>query len=92
MNAEKILLTNVDIAAPVKLLWLRLEEREKYLTEQNKLNTFVINNTQTQDLKFDVINFINYTWEQLRYYKVPADVIEMFKTKLTNVYKLHITS
>lgn len=88
MNAEKILLTNVEIDAPVKLLWLRLEEREKYLIEQNKLNTYVINNTQTQDLKFDVTNFINYTWEQLRYYKVPADVIEMFKTKLTNVYNL----
>ena len=88
MNPEKILLTNVEIDAPVKLLWLRLEEREKYLTEQNKLNTFVINNTQTQDLKYDVINFINYTWEQLRYYKVPADVIKMFQTKLTNVYNL----
>ena len=88
MNPEKILLTNVEIDAPVKLLWLRLEEREKYLIEQNKLNTYVINNTQTQDLKFDVTNFINYTWEQLRYYKVPADVIEMFKTKLTNIYNL----
>ena len=88
MNPEKILLTNVEIDAPVKLLWLRLEEREQYLIEQNKLNTYVINNTQTQDLKFDVTNFINYTWEQLRYYKVPADVIEMFKTKLTNVYNL----
>ena len=88
MNAEKILLTNVEIDAPVKLLWLRLEEREKYLIEQNKLNTFVINNTQTQDLKFDVTNFINYTWEQLRYYKVPVDVIRMFQTKLTNVYNL----
>ena len=88
MNAEQILLTNVEIDAPVKLLWLRLEEREKYLIEQNKLNTFVINNTQTQDLKFDVTNFINYTSDQLRYYKVPVDVIEMFKTKLTNVYNL----
>jgi hypothetical protein len=88
MNAEKILLTNVEIDAPVKLLWLRLEEREKYLIEQNKLNTFVINNTQTQDLKFDVTNFINYTWEQLRYYKVPIDVIKMFQTKLTYVYNL----
>ena len=88
MNAEKILLTNVEIDAPVKLLWLRLEEREKYLIEQNKLNTYVINNTQTQDLKFDVTNFINYTWEQLRYYKVPVDVIRMFQTKLTNVYNL----
>lgn len=88
MNAEQILLTNVEIDAPVKLLWLRLEEREKYLIEQNKLNTFVINNTQTQDLKFDVTNFINYTWEQLRYYKVPVDVIRMFQTKLTNVYNL----
>ena len=88
MNPEKILLTNVEIDAPVKLLWLRLEEREKYLIEQNKLNTYVINNTQTQDLKFDVTNLINYTWEQLRYNKVPADVLEMFKTKLTNVYNL----
>jgi len=88
MNPEKILLTNVDIAAPVKLLWLRLLEKEKYLIEQNKLNTFVINNTQTQDLKFDVINYINYTWEQIRYYNVSNEVTELFKSKLTDIYNL----
>jgi hypothetical protein len=85
---ENKILTDVNIAAPVKLLWTRLRDKENYLIQQKKLNTFFINDYQTKDNNADVVNYINFTWGELRKYNLPIEIIEIFKKRLTKIQQL----
>ena len=85
---ENKILTDVNIAAPVKLLWTRLRDKETYLIQQKKLNTFFISNYLTNDVKADTVNYINFTWGELRKYNLPMEIIEIFKNRLTKIQLL----
>jgi len=85
---ENKILTDVNIAAPVKLLWTRLRDKETYLIQQKKLNTFFISNYLTNDVKADTVNYINFTWGELRKYNLPMEVVEIFKRRLTKIQLL----
>ena len=85
---ENKIFTDINIAAPVKLLWTRLRDKENYLIQQKKLNTFFINDYQTRDNNADVVNYINFTWGELRKYNLPIEIIEIFKKRLTKIQQL----
>jgi hypothetical protein len=85
---ENKILTDVNIAAPVKLLWTRLRDKESYLIQQKKLNTIFISDYLTNDVKADTVNYINFTWGELRKYNLPMEVVEIFKNRLTKIQLL----
>jgi hypothetical protein len=85
---ENKILTDVNIAAPVKLLWTKLRDKETYLIQQKKLNTFFINDYQTKDNNADVVNYINFTWGELRKYNLPNEIVEIFKKRLNKIKQL----
>ena len=81
MNDDKI-------PGPVKKTWATIKEKEYNVLQQNKLDTIFINDYQQRDFNYEIINFINYTWQDIQVYNLPKDVLDIFKYKLTNLYNI----
>jgi hypothetical protein len=82
------IMNNDKIPGPVKKTWATIKEKEYYVLQQNKLNTIFINDYQQRDFNYEIINFINYTWQDIQVYNLPKDVLDIFKQKLTNLYNI----
>jgi hypothetical protein len=87
-NMDFTIMNDDTIPGPVKQIWASIRTKELYLIQQNKLNTVFINDYQQRDLNNELTNYINYTWQTLLTYKIPSNIIMMFKYRLRSLSKL----
>ena len=77
-----------SLPGPVKQMYSTIRNRELYLMQQQKLNTIYINDYQQRDSNIELTNYINITWQNLLEYKLPNDILLIFRNKLLNLAKL----
>jgi hypothetical protein len=71
-----------SLPGPVKQIWSSIKDKQLYLTKQKQLNTVFINDYQQRDSNIEIINYINMTWQSILMYKLPSNVLILFKNKL----------
>lgn len=86
-NDYKILM-NENIPGPVKNTWRKLKEKIKFIQQQNKLNTIYINDYLQRDNNYETMNFIKYTWEDIKVYNLSNEILNIFKLKLIELSNL----
>jgi len=81
-------LMNDNIPGPVKNAWRTIKQKIEFLKNQNKLNTIYINDYLQRDNNYEMMNFIKYTWDDIQVYNLSSDILDIFKTKLTELSQL----
>ena len=79
---DKKILINNDLPGPVRETWIAIKDKELYIANQKKNTNIYVQQYQLRDTKLEIINFINYTWQDLQNYNIPNDILLMFKNKL----------
>jgi hypothetical protein len=79
---DKKILINNDLPGPVRETWIVIKDKELYIANQKKNTNIYVQQYQLRDTKLEIINFINYTWQDLQNYNIPNDILLMFKNKL----------
>jgi hypothetical protein len=87
-NMDYLIMNDDNLPGPVKQIWSTIRTKESYILQQNKLNTLFINDYEQRDSNNELTNYINYTWQTLLIYKLPTNILMMFKYKLLNLSKL----
>jgi len=96
LDSNQLDITNVDyrimnddsLPGPVKQMYSTIRNKELYLIQQQKLNTIYINDYQQRDSNIELTNYINITWQSLLEYKLPYDILLIFRNKLLSLAKL----
>jgi hypothetical protein len=70
------------LPGPVKQIWSSIKDKQLFLMKQKQLNTVFINDYQQRDSNIEIINYINMTWQSILIYKLPSNVLILFKNKL----------
>jgi len=83
----KILINN-DLPGPVRDTWMTIKDREIYIINAKKNTNIYTYQYQLRDTKLEIINFINYTWQDLQNYNLPSDILIIFKNRLLQLSKL----
>jgi hypothetical protein len=83
----KILINN-DLPGPVRNTWTEIKDKELLLIHDKKQNNIYTLHYQLRDTKIEMVNFINYTWQDLKNYNLPSDILALFKKRLERLYKL----
>ena len=82
---QKILINN-DLPGPVRNTWMRIKDKEFQIIQQKKENNIYTKEYQLRDTKLEMINFINYTWQDLHNYNLCNQILELFKKRLMRLY------
>jgi hypothetical protein len=85
---DKKILINNDLPGPVRETWMTIKDREIYIINAKKDTNIYTYQYQLRDTKLEVINFINYTWQDLQNYNLPSDILIIFKNRLLGLSKL----
>ena len=88
MEEDKKILINNDLPGSVRQTWIRLKDKEIYIVNLKKEKNMYTFQYQLRDTKLEIINFINYTWQDLQNYKIPSDILLMFKNRLLRLSQL----
>ena len=83
---NKQILINNDLPGPVRNTWMRIKDKELQIIQQKKDLNIYIKEYQLRDTKLEIINFVNYTWQDLHNYKLPNNILELFKKRLMRLY------
>ena len=83
---DKQILINNDLPGPVRNTWMRIKDKELQIIQQKKDLNIYIKEYQLRDTKLEMINFVNYTWQDLNNYNLPLNILELFKKRLLRLY------
>ena len=83
---DKQILINNDLPGPVRNTWMRIKDKEIQFTKSKKENNIYTTEYQLRDTKIEMINFINYTWQDIQNYNLPENIIGLFKKRLLRFY------
>lgn len=83
---DKQILINNDLPGPVRNTWIRIKDKEIQIIQQKKDLNIYITEYQLRDTKLEMINFVNYTWQDLNNYKLPDNILKLFKKRLLRLY------
>ena len=86
LEEERQILINNDLPGPVRNTWIRIKDKELQIKRELQNNNIYIQQYQLRDIKVEIINFINYTWQDLRSYNLNYNIIELFKKRLLRLY------
>ena len=81
------ILDDDSIPGPVKQSWIKIKDKELYMTNQLKNKNIYTTEYQTRDDKVDLKNFINYTWQDIQSYNLSNEILLLFRTKLEGLKK-----
>ena len=86
LEEEKKILINNDLPGPVRNTWLRIKDKELQIKRDTSDKNIYIQEYQLRDTKLEMINFINYTWQDLRNYNIDLCILALFKKRLLRLY------
>ena len=81
------ILDDDSIPGPVKQSWIKIKDKELYMTNQLKNKNIYTTEYQARDDKVDLKNFINYTWQDIQSYNLSNDILVLFRTKLEGLIR-----
>jgi 6-phosphogluconolactonase (cycloisomerase 2 family) len=84
---HKILINN-DLPGPVRQTWMTIKDKEIYIMNQKKDTNVYTYQYQLRDTKLQIINYVNYTWQDLQNYNIPDDILDIFKNRLLKLSRL----
>jgi hypothetical protein len=82
LDDDKKILINNDLPGPVRQTWMTIKDKEIYILNLRKETNIYTQQYQLRDTKLEIINFINYTWQDLKNYNIPQDILMIFKNRL----------
>jgi hypothetical protein len=82
LEEDKQILINNDLPGPVRNTWIRIKDKQLQINKMNQDKNIYIQQYQLRDTKIEMINFINYTWQDLENYNLPCNILELFKNRL----------
>ena len=82
LEEDKKILINNDLPGPVRQTWMTLKDKEIYILNLRKETNIYTQQYQLRDTKLEIINFINYTWQDLQNYNIPQNILIIFKNRL----------
>jgi hypothetical protein len=85
---DKKILINNDLPGPVRQTWMSIKDKEIYILNLRKETNIYTQQYQLRDTKLEIINFINYTWQDLKNYNIPSNILLIFKNRLLKLSKL----
>jgi len=85
---DKKILINNDLAGSVRQTWMTIKDKEIYIVNLKKDTNIYTQQYQLRDTKLQIINFVNYTWQDLQNYNIPDDILMIFKNRLLKLYNL----
>ena len=85
---DKKILINNDLPGPVRQTWMTIKDREIYIMNAKKDTNIYTYQYQLRDTKLEIINFVNYTWQDLQNYNIPSDILLIFKNRLLRLSTL----
>lgn len=88
LEDDKKILINNDLPGPVRQSWMTIKDKEMYIINQKKDTNIYTHQYQLRDTKLEIINFVNYTWQDLHNYKIPRDLLLIFKNRLLRLSQL----
>ena len=88
LEEDKQVLINNDLPGPVRNTWTTIKDKELLLIQEKKVHNIYTSEYQFRDFRLNIINFINYTWQDLKNYNLPSDILGLFKKRLERLYKL----
>jgi hypothetical protein len=86
LEEDRQILINNDLPGPVRNTWFRIKDKEFQITTARKENNSYTLEYQLRDTKLEMINFINYTWQDIRNYNLPIKIVGLFKKRLLRLY------
>ena len=84
---DKQILINNDLPGAVRNTWILIKDKELKIQQERKIQNIYTLEYQLRDTKLEIINFINYTWQDLKNYKLPINIIALFKNRLERLYQ-----
>lgn len=88
LEEDKKILINNDLPGPVRQTWMTLKDKEIYILNIKKNKNIYTYEYQLRDTKLEIINFINYTWQDLHNYNLPQNILDIFKNRLLRLSQL----
>jgi hypothetical protein len=86
LSEDRQILINNDLPGPVRNTWIRIKDKELQIKRERQDNNIYIQQYQLRDTNLEIINFINYTWQDLRLYNLDFKIIALFKKRLLRLY------
>ncbi len=86
LEENKQILINNDLPGPVRNIWMRIKDKEIQIKQQKKDLNIYIQEYQLRDTKLEIINFVNYTWQDLHNYNLPKNILELYKKRLLRLF------
>jgi len=83
---DKQILINNDLPGPVRNTWTTIKDKELLLIQEKKIRNIYTSEYQFRDTKLNIVNFINYTWQDLKNYNLPDNILFLFKKRLERLY------
>ena len=87
LEDDKKILINNDLPGPVRQTWMTIKDKEIYIINLKKDTNIYTLQYQLRDTKLEIINFVNYTWQDLKNYNIPDDILMIFKNRLLRLSK-----
>jgi hypothetical protein len=88
LEEDKKILINNDLPGPVRQTWMTLKDKEIYILNIKKNKNIYTYEYQLRDTKLEIVNFINYTWQDLHNYNLPQNILNIFKNRLLRLSQL----
>ena len=85
---DKKILINNDLPGQVRQTWMTIKDKEIYIVNLKKDTNIYTQQYQLRDTKLQIINFVNYTWQDLQNYNIPNDILMIFKNRLLKLNNL----
>jgi hypothetical protein len=83
---DRQILINNDLPGPVRNTWMRIKDKEIQIIYQKNENNIYTTEYQLRDTKLEIINYINYTLQDLNNYNLATNILELFKKRLIRIY------
>jgi hypothetical protein len=77
-----------SLPGPVKQIWSSIKDKKIYFIQQQKLINIYTTDFQQRDTNIEILNYINYTWQDLLIYNLPINILLLFKNKLLDLNSL----
>ena len=87
-NDDKKISMNNDLPGAVREIWITIKEKEIYIVNLKKNVNVYTFQYQLRDTKLEIINFVNYVWQDLQNYGLPSEILLIFKNRLLHLSKL----
>ena len=84
---DQHVLINNDLPGAVRNTWILIKDKELKIQQERKIQNIYTIEYQSRDTKLEIINFINYTWQDLKNYKLPVNILALFKKRLERLYR-----